>query len=61
MFKVDFFAGLGHEFCATASLMPFVDFEARKKQGNNPKLFDIPKKFELSYENALVLASKHTK
>jgi hypothetical protein len=61
MFKVDFFAGLGEEFCATASLMPFVDFETRKKEGNNPKLFDIPKKFELPYENALVLASKHTK
>jgi hypothetical protein len=41
--------------------MPFVDFETRKKEGNNPKLFDIPKKFELPYENALVLASKHTK
>jgi hypothetical protein len=26
-----------------------------KKQGNNPKLLDIPKKFEVSYENAFVL------
>ena len=58
MFKVNFLADFGQEFCAIGSIMQFVDYEKRKKEEKNLKLYEIPKKFELNFEKAVVLANE---
>ena len=39
--------------------MQFKDFDERKKQEKTSKLFNIPKRFALNYENALLVARSH--
>ena len=60
LFKVNFLADFGQEFCSTSGLMHYDDFEARKKLEKNHKLFDVPKKFELNFKQALVIANEHS-
>ena len=57
-FKVDFFAGFGQEDCVIGNMMPFLDYEQKKKNGAKSKLFQIPKKFEEDFVKALDLANK---
>ena len=58
-FKIDFLADFGQEICPISNIMQFKDFNERKKQEKTSKLFNIPKRFALNYENALVVARSH--
>lgn len=58
-FKIDFLADFGQEICPISNIMQFKDFDERKKQEKTSKLFNIPKRFALNYENALVVARSH--
>ena len=58
-FKIDFLADFGQEICPISNIIQFKDFDERKKQEKTSKLFNIPKRFALNYENALVVARSH--
>ena len=45
--------------CPISNIMQFKDFDEREKQEKTSKLFNIPKRFALNYENALVVARSH--
>ena len=48
LFKVNFLADFGQEFCSTSGLMHYDDFEARKRLEKNQKLFEVPKRLSLT-------------
>ena len=60
-FKVDFLADFGQEICPISNIMQFGLYAEKKKNYTNSKLFSIPKKFSLNFENALVAASTYAK
>ena len=58
-FKIDFLADFGQEICPLSNIMPFEDYAERKKNDKNSKLFSVPRKFLLNFENALVAAESY--
>ena len=58
-FKIDFLAHFGQEICPIANIMQFGEYADKKQNDMNSKLFTVPKKFSLNFENALVAASEY--
>ena len=60
LFSVAFLADFGQENCPRGNIMPFGEYETKKEEGKDRKLFEVPKKLEPNFQKALTLANQQS-
>ena len=60
LFSVAFWADFGQENCPRGNIMPFGEYETKKEEGKDRKLFEVPKKLEPNFQKALTLANQQS-